>query len=77
MSKKILIYSGGTVIVTVFLMLSYLSFNVLGITQSRVKRYELTIVTEGAEKVYDGNQHARCNCNNCHQNHNNEHWHLI
>ena len=55
MSKKILIYSGGTVIVTVFLMLSYLSFNVLGITQSRVKRYELTIVTEGAEKIYDGN----------------------
>ncbi|MDX9808195.1 MAG: hypothetical protein RBS87_06540, partial [Acholeplasma sp.] len=54
MHKKLLVYSGGTMIVTIFLVISYLSFNFLGITQSRVKRYELTIVTESSEKVYDG-----------------------
>lgn len=55
MTKKILLFSGGTILLTLFSVVSYMSFNIFGITQSRVKRNELTIVTASADKVFDGN----------------------
>lgn len=54
MSKPILVVSGISILVTIFSVFAYLSFNILGITQNRTQRYELTIVTESVEKVYDG-----------------------
>lgn len=54
MSKKILVFSAGTMFVTIFLVIAYLSFNFLGITQSRLKRHQLIIQTGGAIKDYDG-----------------------
>ena len=54
MSHKTLVFSGGTIIVTIFFVIAYVSFNVLNITQTKLKKYELTLVSESAEKVYDG-----------------------
>lgn len=54
MSKKILIGTGGLIIVIAFFILAYITFTVLGITHSDTKRYDLTIASESAEKIYDG-----------------------
>lgn len=54
MTKPVLVISGISIIVTIFSVFAYLSFNLLGISQNRTQRYELTIVTESVEKVYDG-----------------------
>jgi transglutaminase-like putative cysteine protease len=53
MNKKSLVLSGSIAIVTVLFVVAYSLFNILGVTQSRVKRNELTIVTESSEKIYD------------------------
>ena len=45
MNKRMLVYT-STILVTIFLVMAYLLFNLLGITESRIKKYELTIVTE-------------------------------
>lgn len=54
MSRRKLIILGSAVIVTVFSLLTYFTFNYLGITSSRLRRREITLVSEGAEKQYDG-----------------------
>jgi len=54
MNKKALIFSGSAILVTIFFVISYLSFNVLGITKNRLQRFELTLVSESSEKLYDG-----------------------
>lgn len=53
MNKKGLMISSIILVVTIFSVVTYSLFNVLGITQSRVKRNELTITTESSEKIYD------------------------
>ncbi len=54
MNKNGLIVSSIVVVVTVFFVVAYSLFNVFGVTQSRVKRNELTFVTGSSEKTYDG-----------------------
>ncbi|MFP4287382.1 MAG: hypothetical protein ACLFRI_06735, partial [Candidatus Izemoplasmataceae bacterium] len=54
MGKKKLILTGSYLIVTVLFVISYITFSVFDITSSDIKKYELEIVTEGAEKLYDG-----------------------
>ena len=53
MNRQILVVTGSFVVVTVLFVLSYITFSVFDITSSNTRRYELTIVTENAEKLYD------------------------
>ncbi len=54
MNNKGLIISSGIAVVTILFVVAYSLFNVFGVTQSRVVRNELTIVTGSSEKLYDG-----------------------
>ncbi|MFA7377049.1 MAG: transglutaminase domain-containing protein, partial [Acholeplasmataceae bacterium] len=51
--KRIIIV-GGVALLTIFLVVSYSLFSLFGITQTRVKRVDLTISTASDFKVYDG-----------------------
>jgi len=54
MNKKILFFISGTIISTILFFIAYLGFNLLDISISDLKVHHLTIVTETAEKTYDG-----------------------
>ncbi len=54
MNKKILLISSGVIIVTIFFIIAYISFNILGIPLADAKKYQITIATENVEKIYDG-----------------------
>lgn len=54
MYKKGLLISSGVTVVTILFVVAYSLFNALGVTQSRVVRNEITLVTEGSTKYYDG-----------------------
>jgi len=54
MQGKRFIIVGSTLIVTIFFVLAFITFSILGITSSSRTDYELTIVTESDEKAYDG-----------------------
>ncbi len=54
MNKKKLIWGGSILVGTTLLLIIYFAFNLLGISQSLMKKYELVITTESAEKLYDG-----------------------
>lgn len=54
MNNKRLIISSVIAVVTILFVVAYLLFSVFGVTQSRVVRNELTIVTGSSDKLYDG-----------------------
>lgn len=54
MSKRMLIYSGITIILSILFVIAYMVFNMLDMTVSNIKFNEITIITSSSSKIYDG-----------------------